>query len=286
MEKVILEDLEIRDQIYNSETSFAFELSNGKILKVYTPFSLAVYNKCNIKLERKILDAKPLLNVPEIIVPESAVYNDKGFCGYISKKAEGIDYNEYDNRLSLADRGNLKMYADNYTKLESIVKRGNEAGIVFPDLCTCDNIFVDANGNFSLIDYDGLQVGNYVTPILSTSLGEQDQYFCSKYCKNYLFTPELDKKSLIILYFLETFNVNLNTVGKINPVTNTKVTLDFIFNTIGLDDYDIQNKVWKCLQSKYKNEFLGDDVYRVAECYDMTAFPIGDGKHLKKLIKK
>ena len=286
MEKVILEDLEIKNQIYNSETSFAFELSNGKILKVYTPYSLAVYNKCNIKLERKILEAKPLQNVPEIIVPESAVYNDGKFCGYISKKTEGIDYNEYDDQLSLTDRSNLKLYADNYTKLESIVKRGNEAGIIFPDLCTCDNIFVNENGKFSLIDYDGLQIGDFITPILSTSLGEQDQYFCPKYCNNYLFTPELDKKSLIILYFLITFNVDLNKVGMINPATNDEVTLDFIFNTLGLDDYDIQNKVWKCLQSNHENEFLGDDVYRLAEVYNMAAFPIRDGKYIKRLIKK
>ena len=178
------------------------------------------------------------------------------------------------------------MYADEHMKLESIVKRGNDAGIVFPDLCTCDNIFIDSSGNMNFIDYDGLQVGNHITPILSTSLGRQEQYLCSKYYKNGLFTPELDKKSLIILYFLTAFNINLGKVGMINPANNDEVTLDFVFESIGLDDYDIQDKVWKCLQSKYKNEFLGDDVYHIADYYDMIAVPIGNGKYVKRLIKK
>jgi len=286
MQKVRLKDLDIKKQIHSGDTADVYELSNGDILKIFTPFSLLLYNSCNIKIEKKIVEARPIVTVPEIIVPETAVYDNGSFCGYISKKAEGIDYNEYDDRLSITDRSNLKMYADDHAKLESIVKRGNEAGIVFPDLCTCDNIFVDKNGNMSLIDYDGLQVGNHVTPILSTSLGEQEQYYCPKYFKQELFTPELDKKSLIVLYFLTTFNVNLNKVGMINPMTNQEVTLDFVFETIGLDDYDVQNKVWKCLQNRYENEFLGDDVYHIANSYKMLTVPIGNGKYFKQLIKK
>jgi len=286
MEKVILKELDIKKQIHRGDTSDVYELSDGKILKVFTSLSMFVYNRWNIQIERKILEAKPIASVPEIIVPESAVYDKGNFCGYISKKADGIDYNEYDYRLSLADRSNLKLYADNHAKLESIVKRGNEAGIVFPDLCTCDNIFVDKNGNMSFIDYDGLQIDNHVTPLLSTSLCEREQYYCSKYYRNGLFTPQLDKKSLIILYFLTTFNVDLTKVGTINPMTNSEVTLDLIFNTIGLDDYDIQDKVWKCLQSKYQSEFLGDDVYHIANYYDMIVVPLGNAMYAKQLIKK
>ena len=137
-----------------------------------------------------------------------------------------------------------------------------------------------------MIDYDGLQVGNYITPIMSTSLGNQEQYFCPKYCVNKLFTPELDKKSLITLYFLNTFHVNLSKVGLINPFSGDKVTLDFIFDLINLDDYDIQNKVWKCFQLNKENEFLGDDVYSVFENYKMEAIPFRDGTYVKKLVRK
>ena len=55
----------------------------------------------------------------------------------------------------------LFMYADIHTKLENIVRSTDD--IVYPDICTCDNIYVDSsNGNkIQLIDYDGLQVGIY-----------------------------------------------------------------------------------------------------------------------------
>jgi len=92
MEKFNLKDLDIKKQIYGGETSEVYELSDGNILKIFTSFSLLIYNRCNIKMERKILEAKPFTNVPEIIVPESAVYNNGSFCGYIYEKAEGIDY--------------------------------------------------------------------------------------------------------------------------------------------------------------------------------------------------
>lgn len=286
MESLNIKDLDIKTHIHSNFKSDVYELSNGKILKIFTPLLLQLYENHDIKIERKIVEAKPIINVPEIIVPETAVYKGDEFCGYISKKANGVDYNVYDNGLTLTDRGNLKLYADNHAKLESIVKRGNEAGNVFPDLCTRDNIFIDENGNMSLIDYDGLQIGNCVTPVISTLLGNEHQYRCSKYSQQKLFTPELDKKSLIFLYFYNVFGIDLSKVGTINPVTNKVVTLDYAFEMIGLDDYDIQNKVWKCFQPKYENEFLGDDVYHMANYYDMIVVPLDNGIYGKKLIRK
>lgn len=286
IKKVDIKDLNIKSQIHNGYKANVYELENGSILKVFSPLVLNLYKSCDIQLERKIIESKPIINVPEIIVPEEAVYENQEFLGYTSKKAEGIDYNTYDDFLTLKDRCNLKQYADEYAKLESIVKRGNKENIVFPDLCSCDNIFIDDKGNMSLIDYDGLQIDNFITPIISSSLGDQDQYFCSKYCNDKIFTSELDKKSLIVLYFLNTFNVDITKVGSRNPITGEIVTLDDIFELINLDNCDIQNKVWKCLQSRYKNEFLEDDVYDIAYDYNMIAIPASNGAYMKRLIKK
>lgn len=138
----------------------------------------------------------------------------------------------------------------------------------------------------SLIDYDGLQIEKFITPVISSSLGDQKQYFCPKYCNNKIFTSELDKKSLIILYFLDTFNVDITKVGTRNPITGRIVTLDDIFECINLENYDIQNKVWKCLQTKYENEFLGDDVYEIAYDYNMIVHKASKGNYFKRLIKK
>ena len=286
IKKVDIKDLNIKSQIHNGYKANVYELENGSILKAFSPLVLNLYKSCDIQLERKIIESKPIINVPEIIVPEEAVYENQEFLGYTSKKAEGIDYNTYDDFLTLKDRCNLKQYADEYSKLESIIKRGNKENIVFPDLCSCDNIFIDDKGNMSLIDYDGLQIDNFITPILSSSLGDQDQYFCPKYYDGKIFTSELDKKSLIVLYFLNTFNVDITKVGSRNPITGEIVTLDDIFELINLDNCDIQNKVWKCLQDKYENEFLEDDVYDIAYDYNMVAFPTANKTYLKKLIKK
>ena len=47
------------------------------------------------------------------------------------------------------------------------------------------------------------------------------------------------------------------------------MTLDDIFSIINLDDVDIQQKVWKLYQSDQSNEFLEEDLYRIAEEYKL-----------------
>ncbi len=286
MEKIDYKNLEATDLICRSNKAYIYKLKNGDILKIFHPFILDLYKKSNLKLEEKIISAKPFKTVPEIIVPKISVYDDNQFIGYTCKEATGIDYNSYDDTLSENEFHNLNRYAKEYEKLEDIIKRGNKEKIVFPDFCTCDNIFIDKKGNFSLIDYDGLQIGDFITPVLSSSLGNQEQYNCFKYQRNNLFTPEIDKKSLITLYFLSAFNVDINKAETLNPITREIVTLDDIFEMIGLDDYDVQNKVWKLFQDNKQNEFLGEDVFRIAENYDLLAIPIAKNTYIKRLIKK
>ena len=286
MEKKNYEELDITDLICKTDKAYIFQLRNGDILKIFHSFILELYKQSNLKLEEKIISAKPIKTVPEIIVPNMAIYSNDEFVGYALKKADGMNYNDYDDTLPQKEFSNLKRYAKEYEKLEDIIKRGNKEKIVFPDFCTCDNIFIDKKGNFSLIDYDGLQIGDFITPVLSSSLGNQEQYNCCKYQKNNLFTPELDKKSLITLYFLSAFNIDINKAGTLNPITREIVTLDDIFEMIGLDDYDVQNKVWKLFQDNKQNEFLGEDVFRIAENYDLLAIPIAKNTYIKRLIKK
>lgn len=287
MKKVYIDQLKITKAIGQSQQANIYQLNDGSILKLFNPMILYFYKNIGYNLEKKILDAKPLFNIPEIIVPKQIVLDRKNnFNGYTMDKAKGIDFDNYDNTLSLEQKEDLYEYAKIYNKLEDIVKRGHKEQIIFPDLCTCENIFIDDDGNLKLIDYDGLQVKKHISPHMSTSLGDQDQYLIPKYFKNDLFTENLDKKSLIVLYFLDVFNVNLNTVGKINPISKEVVTLDFIFNAIGLDDYDVQNKVWKCFQTNIDNEFLGEDIDNIAEQYKLFAIPIGGNRSIKKLIRK
>ena len=58
--------------------SKVFQLRNGSYVKLYDPYFLQHIKQLSpYDIERKIIDAKPVSNVPEIIVPSHAVYNEK-----------------------------------------------------------------------------------------------------------------------------------------------------------------------------------------------------------------
>lgn len=289
MEKKILQNSDLNGSklISQTESSTVVKLNNGSVLKIYRELYIDFQKFLGINLEEKILAATPIIGSPEILVPKFAIYNeDNKFCGYIMPKANGIDYNTRDEGLTMRQRVNLQKYAEIHFKLESILKRNTD--IVFPDLCTCDNIFVDSRDNIQLIDYDGLQIGKHRTLSVSTSLGElKDILTNPKYhTKDGYFTKELDKKSLIILYFLSAFNIDLNKVGMLHPITRKPVKLEEIFKCLNLDDYDFCQKVWKIFQDNQTNEYLGDDVFRIADKYDMEIYSGKGNAYVKKLKKK
>lgn len=101
-----------------------------------------------------------------------------------------------------------------------------------------------------------------------------------------LFTKELDQKSSIFLYFLDTFNVNLNKVGMIDPSNGKPITLNDIFSFINLDDDDLCHKTWKIFQNDRANEYLGDDVFRIADKYNMNVLARLGDSYIKRLTKK
>lgn len=288
MKKKILQEYDFRNSIKISETpmSAVFRLNNGSILKIYNPDFIYLQKKIGVDVEAKILDAVPLKMSPEILIPTSAVYTKDGtFAGYIMPSANGIDYNSYDAGLTISQRKNLSKYADVHHKLESVLRRNTD--IVFPDFCTCDNIFIDRNGKIQFIDYDGLQVGKHKSISVSSSIGGGAGLTSKYYTKNMYFTKELDKKSSIFLYYLTAFNIDLNKVGTLNPFTGQLITVEDIFQCINLDDPDLCHKTYKIFQDDQANEYLGDDVFRIAEKYDVEICEKSfNNTYLKKLIKK
>lgn len=289
MKKIYLENLKIEKLLADSQCTRTYLLANGDVLKIYASEYLKLLSTGGISIENRTLNAKEITNVPEIIVPKMAVYNqDEHFMGTIMERANGIDFNEYDKNLSIDERKDLYKYAKCYLKLEDIVKRANGQGIVFPDLCTVDNIYIDEKGNFQLIDYDGIQINDNVVDVISSSLGNQMQYFNPKYMRGNLFTPNLDKKSLAILYFYDTFNVPLNSVGNYHPYLEKNITLDDIFEQINLENDDMKHKIWKLFINNVDNEFLGNTVLDLAEQYELDITPIKGNNRvfLKRLRRK
>lgn len=291
MNKIQLNDLLKNNQLNSkciTDTAVIYSLPNNKIFKMFHTKYLEIFNIVGINLEEKLSTADTTTLPKEIIKPEVLVYDGTEVIGYIMAKAKGINYNTRDINLTMFERSNLLQYADLHFKLEKIIR--STPDIVYPDICTCENIYI-SGPDIQLIDYDGFQIGKHKTLDISSSLGNQIQYFNTpKYItKDLLFTKELDKKSLIILYFLSTFNIDLNRVGTIiNPLTNQPFTLEEVLSCIGLEDYDIMNKIWKIFQNNKENDWLGEDVYRLAYEYDLqlVSGPLADGSYLKKLIKK
>ena len=287
MEKITLQSLQgkIKKHVsksasyqeYKIDFSNVFQLKDGSFLKIFDANIIQfMKNNSSYDIERKILEAKPVPNVPEILIPTKIVYDEKShlFQGYILPAAKGITINQLDDRFSKKDRADLWQYANLYHLMEDFIKRAHTAGFVFPDFGSLDNLYIyDKNHHkqLSMIDYDGMQIGDNPSTSFSSILGNQGSYFIPKYWDETkdLFKPSLDIKSLIIEYFLLTFNVNLSSVGQFNPETGRYNTLDDVFEQIHLDDDEIKHKVWKLFQPNEENEYLGDSVYRLAETHHL-----------------
>ena len=272
MEKINISQLseEGLTKVFEGKKATIYKTTSGEMFKSFSRDYLRFLISGGINLEKNILKSKPVLDIPNIIVPNKAVYSDGFFLGYTTEFVEGVNLNAFLNGLSLGQKYDLDGYASLYSDIENVVK--GASNIVFPDLCTLTNLIVTDNGDINFVDYDGLQVDGRKTACVSTMLGNQEQYFNNKYLKGDIYTKELDKKSLIMLYFITTFNVDLNYIGNVNNITGGVITLDDIFNQIGLKDDDIKHKVWKCFQSDVENDYLGDDVYRIANDYDMNIY--------------
>ena len=245
MEKYYLKDILKNSAIKVQDTQSAtiyYLRRNNQILKVFNSLYLNVANIAEIDLEKKILLSEETQMSPYIIKPTSIVYDDYNRCvGYTTNFCKEQNLNQYCSKLTLSEQEDLYQFAKLFRNIENAVK--TSPNIIIPDLCSCDNILVGKNNTIKLIDYDGFQVKDTKTAFISSTLGNQEQYINSpKYYQNDLFTKELDKKSLIILYFLTVFNKNLANIGKPIPNMNRKLTLDDIFYDLSLFDNDFNHK--------------------------------------------
>ncbi len=274
--------------LYNEETSQIYRLNDGRLLKLASPDFLDACRTLGTSYELKITNGLAR-KIPEIVSPITAVYH-KDFClGYTMEEIPGQNLTLYDKELSLSARADLDNYFALYSKIENIVKKANETGIILPDLCTTENIYLLPNGEIRFIDYDGMQFGpDDKTIVMSTVLGDIIKYikslkFHDGTCH---FNSELDKTSLTILLFLIVFNVDLTKVGKYDPYTKTKVTIKDVFNMLGINDEIFMNKVAANISLNKKGTYLADELYKIIQNYNMYAFPYGEEVYIKKLIRK
>ncbi len=106
----------------------------------------------------------------------------------------GVDFTDYYENIF-----DLMSYAKIHSQIENNIKKGNKLGIVFPDLCTTENIRITEEEKVIFIDYDGLQIKEMPAVGFSDFLGTPEEVLTSKYYDfgTGLFTKEIDIKSAI-----------------------------------------------------------------------------------------
>lgn len=278
----------LKSEPIETDKAIVLPLVDGSFLKLYKDDYLKLNEIRCVDLEAKLVDSFSRKFPSEIKSPKVLVYNGNKLIGEITEGAKGISFTEWYEQLIKSKNEDLESYARVYSKLEELV--GSTKDIVYPDICSYDNIFVSDNGKrIELIDYDGLQVGKYPTLSFSSGLGSDIDYYSSKkYCvaPNYdslvpMYTKELDIRSLIFFFYRTVFNVDLRTVS------DGLVSLDDVAWVTNLNDPDIMHKVWKVFQENETNEWLGEDVLRLAMEYKLNVIYSNYNKDsIKRLVRK
>lgn len=259
-------------------------MNDNRVFKLFDSDFLNVMYDRGYDFEKKILGASDLVSVPEIVVPDSAVYDGDVFQGYTMPFFDGIsiyelvDYNK--NNLSLDGMTNF------FVKLESIIRRADN--IVFPDLLSDGNILV-SRSDIRLIDFDGLQVNEYMSPTLSSSLGNHKMYINNKYRgENGLYTKELDIKSLIYLYFDLIFDCRLWELDNVllnSDEDEINIKLEKIFDYHNIDSSILFDKVSRLYDNSVSNIYLGDTIDFIASNYELDS-DYYKSKGVRRLVKK
>lgn len=216
------------------------KLPNGELLKILDDKLLKIISNTGYNLETRLNEIENLNEFTNFSWPTMMLEDNGIVKAYVMTEIPGIDFtNYYENTLSLTS------YANIHSQIETNIKKGNNVGIIFPDLCTTENIRITNDNNVFFIDYDGLQIKHMPAVGFSDYLGTPADVLEKKYYdyKSNLFTKELDIKSAIFLYFVDVFGINLSSVNQINPYTGQRISLDEIFSMINLDNVDIQQKV-------------------------------------------
>ena len=252
-----------------------YRLSDGSILKLFNAVYLDSYKRQNIDLKEKMLQVETIHH-PRIIVPDRMCCMDDDVVGYIRRDVSGRSFTEFFSNESDNDKVNLYRYALIHHNLESVVEECSD--IVFPCLCDETGIYLEQDFKPYFVNFEELQHGTFRAGRVSKKLGLRTDSNDSRYLSDGLFTKNLDKMSSIYLYFLNTFNVDVSKCDS--------TSVGAVFNRLGLKDDDICHKVWSLFDKDYDNDFLGDDVFRIAEEYDMRVVFNTRTTCVKRLVKK
>lgn len=267
MEKVELTNINFKKIkiLKKSPISKVFLLDEKEVVKVYNSSYLKGINRRRA-LERKI-QASSTIKLKELILPKKIILINGNFAGYTMEYIKGESYLD----IAIAPYRNLDLINKEYLEIEKIIKKFHKEGIIVPDLLNLTNIIVTEEG-LRFIDYDGMQIRDNKASSVSKILKKDIRHSSTiKYCNHLgLYTEELDKKSLLILYILITFN---NLINDINMDNNRFEKIDKLLEELNISQEDklkeIINKAYNP-RNDIKNEYLEEAVKEIGKKYVLT----------------
>jgi len=267
MEKVELTNINFKKIkiLKKSPISKVFLLDEKEVVKVYNSSYLKGINRRRA-LERKI-QASSTIKLKELVLPKKIILINGNFAGYTMDYIKGESYLD----IAIAPYRNLDLINKEYLEIEKIIKKFHKEGIIVPDLLNLTNIIVTEEG-LRFIDYDGMQIRDNKASSVSKILKKDIRHSSTiKYCNHLgLYTEELDKKSLLILYILITFN---NLINDINMDNNRFEKIDKLLEELNISQEDklkeIINKAYNP-RNDIKNEYLEEAVKEIGKKYVLT----------------
>ena len=267
MERVELTNINFKKIkiLKKSPISKVFLLDEKEVVKVYNSSYLKGINRRRA-LERKI-QASSTIKLKELVLPKKIILINGNFAGYTMEYIKGESYLD----IAIAPYGNLDLINKEYLEIEKIIKKFHKEGIIVPDLLNLTNIIVTEDG-LRFIDYDGMQIRDNKASSVSKILKKDIRHSSTiKYCNHLgLYTEELDKKSLLILYILITFN---NLINDINMDNNRFEKIDKLLEELNISQED---KLKEIIDKAYnprndiKNEYLEEAVKEIGKKYVLT----------------
>ena len=267
MEKVELTNINFKKIkiLKKSPISKVFLLDEKEVVKVYNSSYLKGINRRRA-LERKI-QASSTIKLKELVLPKKIILINGNFAGYTMDYIKGESYLD----IAITPYRNLDLINKEYLEIEKIIKKFHKEGIIVPDLLNLTNIIVTEDG-LRFIDYDGMQIRDNKASSVSKILKKDIRHSSTiKYCNHLgLYTEELDKKSLLMLYILITFN---NLINDINMDNNRFEKIDKLLEELNISQED---KLKEIIDKAYnprndiKNEYLEEAVKEIGKKYVLT----------------
>lgn len=273
-------DIDLRTPVKTEDDGLLYKtVDNKKLVRIISRSERDGFQK---EIFEKLLEPKEIRGV---VTPSNIMVVHNDIIGYTMDNITGVDDITYEEKLDSSVKNNLHRIAHKYQELESIVK---DAGrdVVFPSLLDRKCMIIDKQEKINLINYDDIQIENQRALSRSKALSNDkgvvspaEKYYREPSLKSSgpLYTKELDKRSLIQYFLLLAFNLD------ISQMPYQTICKD----ALGGNEYD--ETLYKKIMTIYSSlptEYIGEDVKRIADEYNLVDCHRKDNGITRKLVRK